>query len=152
MSTPQTAAFIALGANLGDPLTTLRWAVTELRTLGTVKALSRFQTDAEAREVERGLEARLSNMLMQSFEKIGGVDYKLPFVDKMTTQEPKPNGARPAGGPVALPGKPGDKPIDKGGERKFEFYDILEGKKGARFGDYTADGVAQNPGDGYVWR
>jgi cell division protein FtsN len=55
----------------------------------------------------------------------------LPFVDKMTTQEPKPNGARPAGGPVALPGKPGDKPIDKGGERKFEFYDILEGKKDA---------------------
>ena len=46
MSTPQTAAFIALGANLGDPLTTLRWAVTELRTLGTVKALSRLYRTA----------------------------------------------------------------------------------------------------------
>jgi cell division protein FtsN len=55
----------------------------------------------------------------------------LPFVDKVTTQEPKQNGAKPAGGPVALPGKPGDKPIDKAGERKFEFYDILEGKKDA---------------------
>lgn len=55
----------------------------------------------------------------------------LPFVDKMTTQEPKQNGAKPAGGPVALPGKPGDKPLEKAGERKFEFYDILEGKKDA---------------------
>mgnify|MGYP003335734137 CR=1 FL=1 len=42
MSAPLTAAFIALGANLGDPLTTLRWAVTELRSLGQVKALSRL--------------------------------------------------------------------------------------------------------------
>lgn len=48
----------------------------------------------------------------------------LPFVEKVTKPELKTNGAQ---GPVALPGKPGDKPI----ERKFEFYDILEGKKPA---------------------
>jgi len=54
----------------------------------------------------------------------------LPFVDKMLTSEPKPhdNGQK---APVALPGKPGDKPIEKPAERKFEFYDILEGKKPA---------------------
>jgi flagellar motor switch protein FliG len=33
------------------------------------------QTNPEViREVERGLEARLSNMLTQRFEKVGGVD------------------------------------------------------------------------------
>jgi len=52
----------------------------------------------------------------------------LPFVEKVTKPEQKENGAK---GPVALPGKPGDKPLDKPGERKFEFYDILEGKKSA---------------------
>lgn len=54
----------------------------------------------------------------------------LPFVDKVT----KPEGAadpKAAGTPLALPGKPGDKPLEKPAERKFEFYDILEGKKGA---------------------
>jgi cell division protein FtsN len=51
----------------------------------------------------------------------------LPFVEKVTKPE-QTNGAK---APVALPGKPGDKPIDKTGERKFEFYDILEGKKQA---------------------
>ena len=52
----------------------------------------------------------------------------LPFVEKVTKPEVKSagNAAKP---PVALPGKPGDKPLDKAGERKFEFYDILEGKK-----------------------
>lgn len=53
----------------------------------------------------------------------------LPFVDRMTAPEQKENGA--AKGPLPLPGKPGDKPIDRTGERKFEFYDILEGKKDA---------------------
>lgn len=54
----------------------------------------------------------------------------LPFVDKMLKSEPKPqeNGQK---APLALPGKPGDKPIEKSSERKFEFYDILEGKKPA---------------------
>lgn len=54
----------------------------------------------------------------------------LPFVDKVLKSEPKPqeNGQK---APVALPGKPGDKPIEKPAERKFEFYDILEGKKPA---------------------
>lgn len=54
----------------------------------------------------------------------------LPFVDKVLKSEPKPqeNGQN---APVALPGKPGDKPIEKPAERKFEFYDILEGKKPA---------------------
>jgi cell division protein FtsN len=54
----------------------------------------------------------------------------LPFVDKGIKSEPKENGAADKT-PVALPGKPGDKPVDKPAERKFEFYDILEGKKGA---------------------
>lgn len=52
----------------------------------------------------------------------------LPFVDKVIAPDTK-NGA--AGEPLPLPGKPGDKPIDRTGERKFEFYDILEGKKAA---------------------
>lgn len=34
------AAYIALGANLGEPLATLRRAVAELRELGTVEAVS----------------------------------------------------------------------------------------------------------------
>jgi cell division protein FtsN len=53
----------------------------------------------------------------------------LPFVDKVTSPgEPKQNGAK-GQAPLALPGKPGDKPL--AGEKKFEFYDILEGKKDA---------------------
>jgi cell division protein FtsN len=53
----------------------------------------------------------------------------LPFVDKVTSPtEPKQNGAK-GQAPLALPGKPGDKPITT--EKKFEFYDILEGKKEA---------------------
>lgn len=52
----------------------------------------------------------------------------LPFVDKVGVGKPevKTNGEADKA-PVALPGKPGDKPL----ERKFEFYDILEGKKQA---------------------
>ncbi len=61
----------------------------------------------------------------------------LPFVDKVLKSEPKPpeNGQK---APVALPGKPGDKPIEKPAERKFEFYDILEGKKPATPGAPSA--------------
>lgn len=52
----------------------------------------------------------------------------LPFQERVSRPEPKENGGDKAAGiPVALPGKPGDKPA----ERKFEFYDILEGKKEA---------------------
>jgi cell division protein FtsN len=53
----------------------------------------------------------------------------LPFVEKVISPgDPKQNGT--AGKqPLALPGKPGDKPIAS--DRKFEFYDILEGKKDA---------------------
>ncbi|WP_126447448.1 SPOR domain-containing protein [Sulfuricystis multivorans] len=47
----------------------------------------------------------------------------LPFTEKVSRPEVA-NGAKE---PLALPGKPGDKPV--GSERKFEFYDILEGKK-----------------------
>lgn len=53
----------------------------------------------------------------------------LPFVEKVINPgDPKQNGAKTQT-PVALPGKPGDKPIT--GEKKFEFYDILEGRKEA---------------------
>ncbi|MFN3884505.1 MAG: SPOR domain-containing protein [Rhodocyclaceae bacterium] len=52
----------------------------------------------------------------------------LPFVDKVAKPE-----AKPAVGdkPLALPGKPGDRPIEGVGEKKFEFYEILEGRKPA---------------------
>lgn len=53
----------------------------------------------------------------------------LPFVEKVIAPDTKNNGA--TGEPLPLPGKPGDKPIVRSGERKFEFYDILEGKKDA---------------------
>ncbi len=57
----------------------------------------------------------------------------LPFVEKVGKPEPP----REAGAqPVPLPGKPGDKPI--GSEKKFEFYDILEGRKPATPGAPTA--------------
>ncbi|MDP1651641.1 MAG: SPOR domain-containing protein [Rhodocyclaceae bacterium] len=55
----------------------------------------------------------------------------LPFVDKVTKPDSK-QGGNAAQTPLSLPGKPGDKPM----ERKFEFYDILEGKKQA-----TPEGV-----------
>jgi cell division protein FtsN len=65
----------------------------------------------------------------------------LPFVEKVAKPEPG-NGAK---GPVALPGKPGDKPIERSGERKFEFYDILEGKKPATPGEAPPPGAAARP-------
>ena len=65
----------------------------------------------------------------------------LPFVEKVTKPEPPRENNHGGNGskPVALPGKPGDKPIDKSGERKFEFYDILEGKKPATPGTAPAE-------------
>ena len=51
----------------------------------------------------------------------------LPFVEKVV--KPTPRNTEAEAKPVALPGKPGDQPI--GGEKKFEFYEILEGKKPA---------------------
>jgi len=63
----------------------------------------------------------------------------LPFVDKVVKPEPKENGN--GAKPVALPGKPGDKPI--GSEKKFDFYEILEGKKAATPG--TAPSAAAVP-------
>lgn len=53
----------------------------------------------------------------------------LPFVEKVIAPDQKNGGT--AGEPLPLPGKPGDKPIDRTAERKFEFYDILEGKQDA---------------------
>lgn len=47
----------------------------------------------------------------------------LPFAEKVAKPETVNGGKEP----MALPGKPGDKPA--AGERKFDFYDILEGKK-----------------------
>ncbi|MEW6512406.1 MAG: SPOR domain-containing protein [Pseudomonadota bacterium] len=64
----------------------------------------------------------------------------LPFVEKVT--KPEQTNGNGAKAPVALPGKPGDKPIDKGGEKKFEFYDILEGKKQATPGTTPAPTTA----------
>lgn len=50
----------------------------------------------------------------------------LPFAEKVSPPEARTNTGDK---PVALPGKPGDKPVSKEGERKFEFYEILEGKR-----------------------
>ncbi|MDO8959799.1 MAG: SPOR domain-containing protein [Rhodocyclaceae bacterium] len=66
----------------------------------------------------------------------------LPFVDRAGDRYGKPEakenaaGAAGAQAPTALPGKPGDKPV----ERKFDFYEILEGKKSA-----TPGGPAPEP-------
>ena len=59
----------------------------------------------------------------------------LPFAEKTAKPEAKADAKATGNGaageaektPVALPGKPGDKPV----ERKFDFYEILEGKKPA---------------------
>lgn len=64
----------------------------------------------------------------------------LPFVEKVTKHEQKENGAK---GPVALPGKPGDKPVEP---RKFEFYEILEGKRQAVPGTAPPPAAAPAPG------
>jgi cell division protein FtsN len=66
----------------------------------------------------------------------------LPFVEKVTKPEAKEKGAN-GNEPVALPGKPGDKPV--GTEKKFDFYDILEGKKPAAPGAPPASGVPPAP-------
>jgi len=63
----------------------------------------------------------------------------LPFVDRVGDRTGKPEVKENAAGaraPTALPGKPGDKPV----ERKFDFYEILEGKKSA-----TPGGPAPEP-------
>jgi cell division protein FtsN len=67
----------------------------------------------------------------------------LPFVEKVT--KPEQTNGNGAKAPVALPGKPGDKPIDKTSERKFEFYDILEGKKQPTPGAAPAPGEPAKP-------
>jgi cell division protein FtsN len=67
----------------------------------------------------------------------------LPFVEKVT--KPEQTNGNGAKAPVALPGKPGDKPIEKSGERKFEFYDILEGKKQPTPGAAPAPGEPAKP-------
>jgi len=64
----------------------------------------------------------------------------LPFVEKVTKHEQKENGAK---GPVGLPGKPGDKPLEP---RKFEFYEILEGKRQAVPGAAPPPAAAPAPG------
>lgn len=44
--TQNHTAYIALGANLGDPEAALRWAIARLETLGRVEAVSRFYRTA----------------------------------------------------------------------------------------------------------
>lgn len=55
----------------------------------------------------------------------------IPFVDRTGRGDERPGDARPAAtgaageaGPIALPGKPGDKPVEK---RRFDFYEMLPG-------------------------
>ncbi len=45
-SDPYVDAYIALGANLGRPLETLRWAVTEVGLLGEVRGVSKLYRTA----------------------------------------------------------------------------------------------------------
>lgn len=53
----------------------------------------------------------------------------LPFVERVS--KPEQIGGR-EGSPVPLPGKPGDQPITS--ERRFEFYEMLEGRTPATSG------------------
>lgn len=64
----------------------------------------------------------------------------LPFVEKVPRPEHNDTD-HAAKTPVPLPGKPGDKPI----ERKFEFYDILEGKKPVTPGDAPSSAAPAVP-------
>lgn len=63
---------------------------------------------------------------------------KLPFQDKYEGAPRAGNGAATA--PAALPGKPGDKPVER---QRFDFYNILEGKQPAA--PATAPGIAPSP-------
>lgn len=68
----------------------------------------------------------------------------LPFVDRAGDRTGKPEAKENAAGaqaPTALPGKPGDKPV----ERKFDFYEILEGKKSATPGGPAPDPLRPPP-------
>lgn len=105
--------------------------------MNTAHSQSRRWRDGESRAAQRGgtLLGFAFGLVVAFLVSFGVVWYlnktPLPFVDRVLGG--KENGAAkdPAkeAGPVALPGKPGDKPA--GAERKFEFYDILEGKKQA---------------------
>ncbi|CAM3952093.1 2-amino-4-hydroxy-6-hydroxymethyldihydropteridine diphosphokinase [Deinococcus frigens] len=46
MNHPHDDAYIALGANLGQPLATLRWAAAEVARLGEVRAVSKLYRTA----------------------------------------------------------------------------------------------------------
>lgn len=73
----------------------------------------------------------------------------LPFQERVTRPEAKENGGdnKASDAPLALPGKPGDKPAEKPGERKFEFYDILEGKKEAAPGPAAPKTAGAKPAE-----
>jgi len=66
----------------------------------------------------------------------------IPFVEKAFHPEQAKDNGGDAKTPTALPGKPGDKPIERTGDRKFDFYDILEGKKDASPQTGTAPATA----------
>jgi len=65
----------------------------------------------------------------------------LPFVERVT----KPETKTATGEPKPLPGKPGDKPIMPGDERRFDFYEILEGKKEAVVPGAPVDPATPSP-------
>lgn len=85
---PQTIALIVSHMNYGKASEILA-GLPGPKQIEVVKRVANMeQTNPEViSEVERGLEARLSNMLSQSFEKIGGVDTvaeMLNLVDRST--------------------------------------------------------------------
>ncbi|MFH1871876.1 MAG: SPOR domain-containing protein [Pseudomonadota bacterium] len=65
---------------------------------------------------------------------------KLPFQNKYEGAPRNGNGGTAEQTPAALPGKPGDKPVER---QRFDFYNILEGKPAAAPAAPAAPGAAK---------